>query len=158
MKKWKVVLLIVASVLSVLAGCSNEHVTMWGLVGSDLDSSANQYTLRVGLCDGDEPGGVEVGLESRYVGTGGEQAYGAYGLLHLAGDQSTWLGQPYIGYHATVADSEDGGAYGPIVGTIYWDVFVVEVQPLQGYSGKLEKEFGESHDENVAYAGLRFEF
>lgn len=148
---------LILAILLIVTGC-DEHLTAWGLVGSEMDTSNTQYILRAGVCDGDEPGGIEVGMESSYVGENGQQAYGAYGLMHLGGDQASWLGQPYIGYHATVADSEDGGAYGPIIGTIYWRSFVVEIQPLQGYTGKLDEQFGEWDDEVVGYVGFRREF
>lgn len=148
-------LALMIALLVAVAGCnSNQKYTAWGLATTNLDSQDNEFTARGGICDGK----IEAGLESTYYGPHGHQAYGGYALLHLEGDPASWLGQPYIGYHATVADAEDGGQYGPIIGTIYWDIFVVEVQPLQGYSGKLEEKFGESHDETRLQVGVRFAF
>ena len=148
-------LLLVAIMSLVAAGCNDsQHATMWVLGTTNLDSQDNEFTGRGGICDGK----VEAGAETTYYGPHGHQAYGGYALLHLEGDPSSWLGQPYVGYHATVADAEDGGQYGPIIGTVYWNIFVVEVQPLQGYNGKLEEKFGESHDENRFLVGARLEF
>ncbi len=150
-----VTLALLMGILVVSAGCNDsQHLAAWGLGTTNLDSQDNEFTGRGGICDGQ----VEAGAETTYYGPHGHQAYGGYALLHLEGDPASWLGQPYIGYHATVADAEDGGQYGPIVGTVYWNIFVVEVQPLQGYNGKLEEKFGEWHDETRLQVGARFEF
>jgi len=143
------------AMLVALTGCNEgQSMSVWALGTTNLDSQDNEFTGRGGICDGK----LEAGFETTYYGPHGHQAYGGYALLHLEGNPSSWLGQPYIGYHATVADAEDGGQYGPIVGTVYGDIFVIEAQPLQGYNGKLEEKFSESHDENRVYAGVVLEF
>ncbi len=125
---------------------------------SGLDSPDNPYTVRVGLCNGEEEGDVEGGLEINYSGVHNKpESYGMYGLYHLGGDPSSFLGQPYAGYRLGT-DGGEGGYYGPALGSIYWDIMVIEARPFQAYTGKLRQVYNDENDEHVVAAGLRFEF
>ncbi|KKM25660.1 hypothetical protein LCGC14_1592780 [marine sediment metagenome] len=147
--------MLTVGLMFVLCGCGEQHVAVWGLAGSNLDSPDNEYTLRAGLCDHQ----VEAGVESSYIGVGGlNQSYGAYALYHLEGDSKSLLGKPYLGYHASVGDSEDGSIYGPVIGTVYWEIFVVEVQPFQSYSGRLADLLNDENDEHKIFTGVKIEF
>jgi len=137
----------------------NADLHAWIMGTTHLDSQDNEFIGRLGICNGDDNGDVEFGIESHWLGVHGKnQSYGAYGILHLFGDQDTWLGQPYIGYHASVAsDAEDGGMYGPIAGTIYGSIFVLEGQ-YRDFRGKLSRTLADENNEWALFAGLRFKF
>ena len=143
--------------MALCSGC-NSHMTAWGLSSTNLDNPGNALAARVGLCNGDEAGGVEGGLEIEYSGIHDRpESYNLYAIYHLAGDQNSWIGQPYVG--ARVGTDGDGaGLYGPMVGTIYWDVFVIEAKVLQEYTGKLSEVHNDENDSEYVSAGLRFEF
>ncbi|MEE9365892.1 MAG: hypothetical protein V3W44_04310 [Dehalococcoidales bacterium] len=148
---------IVMGLLAVLSGC-NSHMTAWGMAQSNLDNPANEYTARLGMCNGEDIGDVEGGLEINYSGVrDSPESYGMYGIYHLGGDPKSFIGQPYIGYRLGT-DGDEGGYYGPLLGTIYWDIFVVEGRLAQEYTGKLSDAHNDENDEDVVAAGLRFEF
>lgn len=131
-------------------------VTVWAMGTSDLDSQENEFVGRVGVQLED----VEMGLESVWQGVHGDgQAYGAYVLMHLLGEPGV-LGKPYLGYHATIIDAEDGGAYGPIAGTKYELGANLETV-LEGwyrdFTGNL-KQTAESNDIWKLFAGVRYKF
>lgn len=148
---------LVAMVILLMAGC-NSHMTTWGMTSTSLDNPDNGYGVRVGLCNGDEAGDVEGGIELEYSGIHDRpESYSLYAIYHMAGDQSSWLGQPYVG--ARVGTDGDGaGLYGPMVGTLYWDVFFIEAKLAQEYTGKLSQVHNDENDSEYLSAGLRFEF
>ncbi|HDZ39192.1 MAG TPA: hypothetical protein ENH62_13050 [Marinobacter sp.] len=157
MKRWMTVLIV--SLLVAAAGCNeNQHFTAWGMAASNLDNPQNDYTTRFGLCNGEKAGDVEGGIEVNYSGVRNRpESYAMYGIYHLDGDPSSWVGQPYVGYRVGT-DGGEGGLYGPIVGTIYWDIFVIEGRLAQEYTGKLSDIHNDENDENMVAAGLRFDF
>lgn len=153
MKKLSVLLVVV---LIFVAGCSEGNMTAWILGGTDVDSSVNEYVGRIGY----ENDGVEVGGQSTWVGTqGAGQSYGAYIIAHIPAGPDI-LGQPYIGYQASVVDAEDGAFYGPIAGTIYEDLvgvdWVVEGW-YRDFTGPLSEGM-DSNDQWKVFVGPRFRF
>lgn len=130
------------------------RIVVWGLATTDADSPDNEFVLRFGVQLKD----IELGYESLWRGAHGDgQTHGVYVLMHLEGDISSWLGRPYIGYHASLIDTEDGGFYGPVAGTVYWDVFVMEVW-YRDFTGKLKAELDNSNDIWKVTAGARFAY
>lgn len=149
-----------ALMLSLVATPAKADLHAWLMGSSDFDSPDNEYLARVGICNGDDNGDVEFGIQSHWLGTHGKnQSYGAYALLHLFGDQADWMGQPYIGFHASVVSGSDSGngMYGPIAGTIYGKIFVVEYQ-YRTFTGRLSELVGPSNEEHKVFAGIRIGF
>lgn len=156
MKKTLPLLMIIVIALS-LSGC-NRHITAWGLSTPNLDSADNDLTGRVGLCSGDVAGDTEVGIEINYVGVHNKPtSYGMYGVYHLGGDPKSWLGQPYAAYRLGT-DGDGGNYYGPELGTIYWETFVIYGRVAQEFTGKLRETHNDENDEELIGAGLRFVF
>jgi hypothetical protein len=151
--------LVLGLCILLICGCAP---TAWVLGGPsindvdeiDADNPKNEYVGRIGILDG----ASEFGLQSNWRGDElAEQWYGAYGILHLEGDVSSILGRPYIGYQASIAaDHEDGGTYGPVLGTVYRDVFVVEGW-YRDFTGRLRDDMGDE-DQWKVLAGFRFAF
>ncbi len=136
------------------AEAQDVQFVVWGLATTDADSPDNEFVLRAGVQLED----IELGYESLWRGAHGDgQTHGVYVLMHLEGDISSWLGRPYIGYHASLIDAEDGGFYGPVAGTVYWDVFVMEVW-YRDFTGKLKAELDNSNDVVKFTVGARIAF
>jgi hypothetical protein len=130
------------------------NFTLW-LLGNPggIDNPDVELTGRLGWRDGD----TEFGAQFDALGIHGEnyERWGMFAILHLEGDPTSLIGQPYIGYAASIIS--DYTAYGPFAGTKYNKVFVLEVR-YQNFSGKLDKIMTESTDELVGYAGIVMEY
>ena len=131
---------------------STTDLTVWFMGTSDLDSPDNEFIARLGVQLED----VEVGAQSHWLGVHGDnQSYGVYALLHLEGDFTSWVGRPYVGYAASLGvDSEDGSSYGPVLGTVYSKIFVIEYQ-YRDFSGKLGEQLGDENDVHKVFVGAR---
>lgn len=144
----------VTIVLLVAAGTVNADLTAWLMGTPELDSADNEIVARLGIQNED----VEFGLQMDYIGIHGDNQWtGVYGILHLQGDFTTLLGQPYIGYQASLSFDEDGGCYGPIAGTIYNKIFVIEGW-YRDFNGPLSAILADENDQWKVFAGLRIKF
>ena len=156
------VLLLTAVLACLVGGCiegvckENDSVTVWALATPEVDSADNEFQGRIGV----QRDTIEAGAESSWLGTNGaNQSYGAYILTYLA---ETPVGTPYIGYHATVAntDADSAGFYGPVAGTmvnIGGIDSVVEYQ-YKDFTGSLADLQADNNDRHRVFAGMRFKF
>lgn len=131
-------------------------LTVWGLSTPEADSPDNTFVLRAGAQLDD----VEICLESVYQGVHGDtQSYGVFVAMHILGEPGA-LGAPYIAFHATIIDAEDGGFYGPIAGTKYplgKNLEAIVEGWYRDFTGA-QKRSAEQNDEFLAFAGLRLKF
>jgi len=151
----KYALLMLLPLLVLLTGCQGERMTAWALSSTDVSANDNEFVGRIGVASD-----VEIGLQSDWIGMHGErQWYGVYILADI-GDPNGLLGQPYVGAQASLALDEDGGAYGPIVGTkfpINERVSAVTEGWYRDFNGKLDDK-GIVDDEWKALFGMRIKF
>lgn len=135
---------------------SMTSITAWLLGTSDLDSQDNEFVGRIGVQLED----VEICFESNWQGVHGDrQSYGVAALMHLLGEPGI-LGEPYVGYHATIIDAEDGGAYGPILGTKYPlgpNLDTAVEGWYRDFTGNF-KQTAEQNDVWKLFAGIRWRF
>lgn len=99
------------------------HFTFWGLT-----TPANVGDVSVGLSGrvGFEQDGWETGLQIDAEGFRGpnKEQWSIYSLMHYEGDIASVLGRPYAGGFFGIMEGEQ--TYGPVVGTIYSDIWVAE--------------------------------
>ncbi len=164
-RKW---ILTIVTVLALVAPMSaNACITGW-IMGTptEFDNADAELRARLGLNMEDEAqvgdigvGVPEVGIQVDWIGRESDfSRLGIYGLLHLRteAEAATWAGRPYMGYSVDLAvhgNEDDGSAYGPILGTRYAKIFVIEYQYLT-YGGQLEEVMDQGSDEHKFYAGL----
>jgi hypothetical protein len=130
-------------------------ICLWLAGTTEFDSPDNDFLGRVGVQLAD----VELGWESTWMGVHGDQVHGVYALMHLVGEAGI-LGQPYVGYHATIIDAEDGGFYGPILGTRYVltkNMDTVVEGWYRDFTGHFQ-DVAEQNDVWKLFAGIRYRF
>jgi len=142
-------------------------LTAWFLgMPTEADNPEAEFRARFGLQMDDQAqvgetdvGVPEFGLQLDWVGRDGDYArYGVYAIVHLGTEASasTWTGRPYMGYAGDLAvagNEGDGSAFGPVFGTRYGKIFVMEYQ-YANYEGQLERDFREASDEHKFYSGF----
>lgn len=147
-------LLFVLLLTLLLCGCSQVTPVAWMLSGTDVSSNDVQYAARVGV----ELENTEVGLASNYI-RDATQNYGAYLVQFVANDPNGFplLKRLYVGGQVTLDFDEDGGMYGPIVGTVEQFAgldWVVELRYVR-YNEGMAAILGDNEDELIAFVGPR---
>lgn len=158
-------LLISAALLLLLcAGCGERlAVTLLGSTDAtdpDVGGQTNQYTVRVGAMLGEDQA-TEIGLSTTgWTRDAANQFFGVYVLRYLPEDPNGLLGQVFIGGRASLDLDEDGGAFGPLIGTVM-DVGGIDFVTQYGYvryDQALKTALGGTDGEHVVSVGplLRF--
>lgn len=158
----KLLFLITIICLLLFAGCSDSmRPTVSMLSGSniELDEESVEYIGRIGI----QNDGMNFGLQSTWADDAEEQnqSYGVYITQELTNDPNLpVLGKMYLGAQASLNLDNDGGSYGPIVGTII-DVGGIEIVTefqYRHFNDALAALNSEREDKYRVIVGPKFKF
>lgn len=157
--KW--VIGVCLSLLCLFAGCeegTQTAVTFLTGTNVEFEEETVEYIGRVGPSFSK---GLELGFASNWCGETDRQTYGVYAIQALALDPNTaLLSNVYLGAMVTVDFDDDGGMYGPIIGTVtnYGGIEIVTEFQYREYNEALSSLEGNTEDKYKVYIGPRFKF